>query len=150
MCACYVASVMSDSLHTWELQAPKLLCLWSSPGKNTAVVCRALQGVVPTRGSKPSLLFPALAGRFFTTSASCKSYVYIYIKIYILYWLYTLSIYTHTHICIYAVLVITPVSQTTSIYVWSVRELCLTLCDPTYRCINIDIQVIDIKVREPI
>ena len=35
-----------------------LLCLWDSPGKNTGVGCHALfQGIFPTLGLKPSLLF---------------------------------------------------------------------------------------------
>ena len=44
-----------------------------SPGKNTGVGCRfLLQGSFPTQGSNPyvSLMSPALASRFFTTSAT--------------------------------------------------------------------------------
>ena len=44
-----------------------------SPGKNTGVGCRfLLQGSFPTQGSNPyvSLMYPALASRFFTTSAT--------------------------------------------------------------------------------
>ena len=44
-CACYVASVVSDSAALW------LLCPWDSPGKNTGVGCHALlQGIFPTQG----------------------------------------------------------------------------------------------------
>ena len=42
-----------------------------SPGKNTGVGCHAfLQGIFLTRGSNLHLLSPALAGSFFTTSAT--------------------------------------------------------------------------------
>ena len=48
-----------------------LFCPWDSPGKNIGVGCRALlQGIFLTQGSKPHLVSPALAGGFFTTSAT--------------------------------------------------------------------------------
>ena len=57
MCACLVASVVSDSLRPYRLQPTKLLCLCVSPGKNTGVDCYALlQGIFPTQGSNPRLL----------------------------------------------------------------------------------------------
>ena len=34
----------------------RLLCPWNSPGKNTEVGCRALQGIVLTQGLNPGLL----------------------------------------------------------------------------------------------
>ena len=43
----------------WKVahQAPQLLCLWNSPGKNTGVGCHSLlQGILPTQGSNPGLL----------------------------------------------------------------------------------------------
>ena len=41
-----------------------------SPCKNMGVGCHfLLQGIFQTQGSNPHLLFPALAGEFFTTSA---------------------------------------------------------------------------------
>ena len=44
---------------------------WDSPGKNTRVGCHILlQGIFSTQGSYPALMFPALAGGFFTTSAT--------------------------------------------------------------------------------
>ena len=144
MCACDVASVMSDSLHTYGLQAPKLLSPWDSPGKNTAVVCHALQGIFPVKGSNLSLLFPALAGSSLPLVSPARV---VCVCVYIQYRLYTIYIHIHTLICIQTVLIITPVSQTMSIYVWSATELCLTLCDPIYRCINIDIQIIDKQFR---
>ena len=42
-----------------------------SPGENTSVGCHAfLQGIFPTQGLNLHLLSPALAGRFFTPSAT--------------------------------------------------------------------------------
>ena len=46
-----------------------------SPGKKTGVGCHALlQGIFPTQGSGLYLLSPALAGRFFTTSAAWEAH----------------------------------------------------------------------------
>ena len=61
---------MSDSFQPYELQPTRLLCPWDSPSNNTGVGCYALvQGIFPTQGSNPPSL-PALAGSFFTTSAT--------------------------------------------------------------------------------
>ena len=51
-----------------------------SPGKNTGVGCHALlQGIFLTQGSNPlSLLSPALAGRFSTTSAAWEARLTVY------------------------------------------------------------------------
>ena len=47
---------MSDSLWSHGLQPTRLLCLWTSPGKNTGVGCHfLLQGIFPSKGSKPCL-----------------------------------------------------------------------------------------------
>ena len=55
--ACYVASVVSNSLQAYGLQPAGLLCLWDSPGKNTKVGCHALlQGIFPTQWSNLRLL----------------------------------------------------------------------------------------------
>ena len=59
-----------------QLFAPSQICSspglsvdGDSPGKNTGVGCHALlQGIFPTQRQNPGLMFPALAGRFFTTS----------------------------------------------------------------------------------
>ena len=60
--------------------AARLLCPWDSPGKSTGVGRHALlQGIFPTQGLRPSLMSPALAGGFFTTSATLGSDTYIYI-----------------------------------------------------------------------
>ena len=50
-----------------ELYSP-----WNSPGQNTGVgSCSLLQGIFPDPGIEPaSLMSPAVAGRFFTTSAT--------------------------------------------------------------------------------
>ena len=46
------------------------------PGKNTRVDCHALlQEIFPTQGSNLHLMSPALAGRFFTTSASWEALI---------------------------------------------------------------------------
>ena len=52
---------------------------WDSPGKNTGVDCCALPlGIFPTQRSNLCLTFPALAGRFFSTSAPWEAhYVYV-------------------------------------------------------------------------
>ena len=58
-------SVMSISLRPCGLQPARLLCPWSSPGKNTGVGSHSLlQGIFPNPGIEPGS--PALAGRFFT------------------------------------------------------------------------------------
>ena len=54
------------SLPFREQQPARLLCPWDSPGKSTRVGCHfLLQGIFPTQGSNPPLLYetsPALAG----------------------------------------------------------------------------------------
>ena len=48
---------MSDSLQPHGLSSVRLLCPWTSPGKNTGMGCHALpQGICSTQGSNPSLL----------------------------------------------------------------------------------------------
>ena len=50
-------SVVSDSLWHHRLLPARLLCPWTSPGKNTGVGCHfLLQGVFLTLGSNPDLL----------------------------------------------------------------------------------------------
>ena len=52
-----------------------LLCPWDSPGKNTGVGSRAIpEGNLPELGIEPmSLTSPALAGGFFSTSATWEA-----------------------------------------------------------------------------
>ena len=68
------ASLLSDSANLWTVASPPcplLLCSWDSPGKKSGVDCHALlQGIFLTQGSNPCLKSPALAGEFFTTSAT--------------------------------------------------------------------------------
>ena len=48
----------ADSLRPHGLEPTKLPCPWDSPGKNTGVGCHALlQGIFPTRGLNPHLLY---------------------------------------------------------------------------------------------
>ena len=50
-------SVLSNSLRLHRLQPTRLLCPWSSPGKNTGVGSHAfLQGIFLTQGSNSGLL----------------------------------------------------------------------------------------------
>ena len=52
-----------------SMEPARLLCPWDFPGKNTAVGCHAfLPGDLSDPGIQPTS--PALAGRFFTTSAT--------------------------------------------------------------------------------
>ena len=71
---------MSNSLQLHDLGPTRLLCLWDSPGKNTRVGCHALlQGIFPTQGQKPEILWTCLlnllAGGFFTTSATWEAHL---------------------------------------------------------------------------
>ena len=52
--------------------AHQTLCPWNSPGENTGVGCHTLlQGIIPTQGWNPNLLFPpTLAGGFLTNSSA--------------------------------------------------------------------------------
>ena len=51
-------SVLSHSLQSHGLLPTKLLCPWNSPGQNTGVGCHFfLQGIFPTQGSNPGLLY---------------------------------------------------------------------------------------------
>ena len=56
------------------LQTTRLLCPWNFPGKNTGAVTTASYRDLPDPGIKPmSPMSPALAGRFFTTSATWEA-----------------------------------------------------------------------------
>ena len=51
------------------------LCPWDFPGKNTEVGCHfLLLGIFLTQESNLCLMFPALAGGFFTTSTSWEAH----------------------------------------------------------------------------
>ena len=66
---------MSNSLRPCGPLPTRLLCPCSSLGKNTGVNCHfLLQEILLTQESNPRLLtFHALAGRFFTISATWKA-----------------------------------------------------------------------------
>ena len=54
-----VCSVGTDSLQSQVLRPVRFLCLWNFPGWNTGVNCLfLLQGIFPTQGSNPHLLYP--------------------------------------------------------------------------------------------
>ena len=75
-CMCVpVCSVLSDFLQTHGLYPIRLPCPWNIPGKNTGLGGHFLHPVdLPNAGIKPmSLVSPALAGRFFTTSATLEA-----------------------------------------------------------------------------
>ena len=69
-------SVVSNSSQPYGLQPTRLLCPWDFPGKNTAVgglPCPP-PGDLPNPGMEPvSLVSPALAGGFFTTSTTWEA-----------------------------------------------------------------------------
>ena len=66
----YFSCVLLFATH----QAPRLLCSWDSPSKNTGVGCHALfQGIFLIQESNPCFLFSCIGGRFFTTSATWEA-----------------------------------------------------------------------------
>ena len=71
------ASVVSDSLQPHGLQPSRLLCPWDPPGKSTGVGCHVLLlGHVSDSVIDPmSLVSPALAGGFFSTTATWEDEV---------------------------------------------------------------------------
>ena len=83
VCACSVASVMSDYLWPHGLQPPGSSVCGDSPDKNTRVGCCALlQGIFLIQRSNPRLFIsPALAGGFFTTSVTWEALKVLYCKI---------------------------------------------------------------------
>ena len=58
MLFCSVTSVESNSWRPDRLKPTRFLCPWYSLGKNSEVGCHALlQGIFPTQGSNPQLLY---------------------------------------------------------------------------------------------
>ena len=56
-----------------DCSPPGFFCLWNFPGKYTEVDCHfLLQGIFLAQALNLCLLFPALAGRFFTTETPRK------------------------------------------------------------------------------
>ena len=74
MCKCLSLIGIQLFATSWTV-ATRLLCPWDSPGKNTGVDCHfLLLGDLPDAGIEPvSLMSSALAGRFFTTSATWEA-----------------------------------------------------------------------------
>ena len=72
VCVCALSwPVMSSSLPPQGLEPTGLLCPCNVPGKNNGAGCSfLLQGIFPTQGWN---LFPASAGRFFTTESPAKA-----------------------------------------------------------------------------
>ena len=67
------------TLTTLWTVAYRRLCPCNFPGKNTGVSCHGLiQGDLPHSGIEPtSLMSPALAGMFFTTSATWEAHLHV-------------------------------------------------------------------------
>ena len=65
-----------------DCNTTSLLCPWNSSGKNTGVGCHfLLKGNPPDPGIQPaSLASPALAGGFFTTSATWEAHLNWWVK----------------------------------------------------------------------
>ena len=56
------------------MEPSRLLCPWNYPEKNTGVDCHfLLQGLFLTGIEQVTLTFPALAGEFFTISATWEA-----------------------------------------------------------------------------
>ena len=74
LCVC-CHSAVSNSLRPHRLEPTMLLCPWNFPGKNTGVCCCyfLLQETLSPRDQPTSLVSPALAGRFLTTSATWEA-----------------------------------------------------------------------------
>ena len=68
VCVCEVASIKSDSLQLHDCSLPGSSVHGDSADENTGVDCHSLlQGIFPTQGSNPCLLWLLHAGKFFTT-----------------------------------------------------------------------------------
>ena len=74
MHVCQGISVMSNSLLPHGLSSTRLLCPWDSPGKNTGGLPCPSPGDLPNPGiESTSLMSPALASGFFTTSPTWRA-----------------------------------------------------------------------------
>ena len=78
-CVCAQSLQLCPTLcNTTDHSPPGYPVHGDSPGKNTAVGCHALlQGIFPTQGLNPHLMSPALAGGFFTTSATWEAWLQV-------------------------------------------------------------------------
>ena len=69
---------MSDSFESPWTVAPRFLCPWDFPCKNTEWIAISSSGDLPDPGIEPSS--PALAGGFFTTEPPGKPVVHVGFK----------------------------------------------------------------------
>ena len=123
-CESIIRSVVSDSLQSHGLQPMRLLCPWNSPGKNTGVGCHALlQGIFWNQGWKPGL--PWLQAYFLLSEPPQKpSMTTCTIKISNIHPISPLWISAPQSNHFKQVLLFLLMR------VYSITQLCLTLCDP--------------------
>ena len=89
MPACWVASLVSDSLQLHRPYPSRLLWPWDSPGKSTGVGCSSLlQGIFLNQGLNPCLFMsPSLAGDslipviFYKLSGNFKELIHCIMKL---------------------------------------------------------------------
>ena len=70
ICACQVVSLVSDSVTLWPVAGQASLSMAFSRQEYWGGLPCPSPGDLPNQGSNPGLTFPALEGRFFTTSAT--------------------------------------------------------------------------------
>ena len=106
MCACVPNHFSYVRLFAtlWTVARQTLLSMgFSRPEYWSGLPCPP-PGDLPHPGMEPEALkSPALAGRFFTASASWEAYIYTYIYFYILH-----TIYTHTSLYYFFLILILP------------------------------------------
>ena len=74
VCVCLRVLSVFGCIHLYGPQPTRLLCPWDSPGKNTGVGCYAFcRRSSQSKDELASFMSPALAGGFFTTSATWKT-----------------------------------------------------------------------------
>ena len=75
------SKLLQSCLTLWDpvtIQPTRLLCSWDFPGKNSGVGCHALLQGIPRPRMKPvSLISPALARGFFTTSTTWETLLFL-------------------------------------------------------------------------
>ena len=82
--ACMQASVGSDSAILWTAAHQAPLSMGFSRQEYWSGLPCFPPGDLPNPGIKPtSLMSPALAGRFFTTSATWEAHVFVYVCVYV-------------------------------------------------------------------
>ena len=96
MCTCQI-TVMSDSLQPYGLQPTRLLYpLGFSRQEYWSGSPHPPSGDLDNPGIKPaSLMFPALAGGFFTTRGTWETHLYVHLYVYTLFILTCTFIFPH-------------------------------------------------------